>query len=217
MTRQNTSPRFQPPAPWLFLLVGTAALGGLLLYLGEAVHGGRTDPLDRWMRRQVLGRGSATLDGIAQAVSHASTPSVVYAVAGAIALLLLWRRGWRAALGSAIAPVLAFAVHNGAKDFFGRLRPPGGLFHESSAFPSGHATTSAAVFVTAAYVLWRERLVPPAAAVVIGAAVPAIVAWSRVRLDEHWVTDVLAGWSLGLVLAGACTLLHRRLRPRRHP
>lgn len=213
MTTSNASPRFQPPAPWLFLGTGVVGLAAILVAMGSRVRGRGRTGLDDYIRQVVEGHGSRRIEAIAQAVSHASTPAIVYAAAGLVALLLLWRRGWRAAVANALVPLLAYAAHNSAKAFFDRTRPPGGLSHESSSFPSGHATTSAAVLVLAAYVLWRERLLPPAAAVAMGAAAPVIVAWSRVRLDEHWTTDVLAGWCLGLALAGVCGLLHRRLRP----
>lgn len=163
------------------------------------------------MRARVEGRHSPRIDRIAGWISGAGAPRILYGVAAGSALLLLWRRGWRYAAGTGLVPLLAWGLHNGAKNFFERVRPPGGLAHDSSSFPSGHATTSAAVFVMVAYALWRERLLPSSAAVVLGAAPPVLIAWSRVRVDDHWATDVLAGWCLGLAVAGLCGLLHRRL------
>lgn len=68
-------------------------------------------------------------------------------------------------------------------------------------FPSGHAAAATAVAVTVS--LAHPTLAP--------AAVPlaALVAYSRVALRVHHVTDVLAGAALGLGGAiGASRLLH---------
>src|SRR3954454_12926673 len=83
------------------------------------------------------------------------------AVIGLLALLgaaLLWWRGMR--LGLALAPLAAFVCAAGAvaviKFLVDRSRPPVALHlvQESDAsFPSGHATDSAAVFMTFAFVV----------------------------------------------------------------
>jgi len=188
--------------------------------IGSAAFGAQTTAFDRWMRQSVEGRHSPQVDAVATAISHAAMPTVLYGAAALTALLLGWRRGWRAAAAVMLAAALAWALNNGAKELFERVRPPGGADHASHSFPSGHATASAAVFVTAAFVLWREWLLPPAGAVLVGAVLPIMIAWSRVRIDEHWATDVLAGWCFGLVIAGACGLLHRWLvkgPAERHP
>jgi len=188
--------------------------------VGNDAFGAQTTAFDRWMRESVQGRRAPHVDAVAAAISHAATPTILYGAAVLTALLLWWRRGWRAAAAVMVAATLAWALNNGAKELFDRMRPPGGADHESHSFPSGHATASAAVFVTSAFVLWREWLLPPAGAVLVGAVLPIMIAWSRVRIDEHWATDVLAGWCLGLVIAGACGLLHRVLvsgPAERHP
>ena len=183
----------------------------MLLYLGPDAFGARTDALDRYVREWVMGTNSPSLVRFGKALTDAGTPIVFYLLSALVALVVLWRRGWRAAVALAVVPVLAFTLHNGIKQLFDRVRPPGGAVHESTSFPSGHATTSAAVLVSVAYVLWRERLLPPGAAVLLGTVGPLLVAWSRLRVDAHWATDVLAGWSLGLLVAGGCGLLHRWL------
>jgi undecaprenyl-diphosphatase len=74
-------------------------------------------------------------------------------------------------------------------------------------FPSGHSATAAAFYATAALLIgrWRGR---PARAVLAGlaAGIAVAVAASRVLLDVHWVSDVIAGLALGWAWFAICTI-----------
>lgn len=75
------------------------------------------------------------------------------------------------------------------------------------AFPSGHACTAAASWAAFALVAgrwWGRRAWPALAGVAVGIAVA--VAASRVLLDVHWLTDVLAGLALGWAWFAACAI-----------
>jgi membrane-associated phospholipid phosphatase len=72
-------------------------------------------------------------------------------------------------------------------------------------FPSGHSATAAAFYATAALLIgrWRGRR---ARAVLTGLAVGIAVgvAASRVLLDVHWLSDVIAGLALGWAWFAVC-------------
>lgn len=83
-------------------------------------------------------------------------------------------------------------------------------------FPSGHTSTAAALWAAVALIAWRwwgRRSLAPLAGLAVGIAVA--VAASRVLLDVHWLTDVLAGLALGWAWFTACVLAFagRLLRP----
>ena len=86
----------------------------------------------------------------------------------------------------------------------------GGIVPSSYSFPSGHATASAAVCVTLAYVLWREGFVRRPVALAFAILVPLAAGFSRIYLNVHWATDVLGGWSAGLVIAILSIVLYDR-------
>ena len=96
------------------------------------------------------------------------------------------------------------------KAFFDRARPDLGSvvpLPESAAFPSGHAAAGAASFGVLAFLI-AERLPRPLRtefwlAVVVLAV---CVGLSRIALNVHFVTDVVAGWCLGLAWLAACLL-----------
>lgn len=74
-------------------------------------------------------------------------------------------------------------------------------------FPSGHTSTAAASWAAFALVAgrwWGRRAWPALAGFAVGIAVG--VACSRVLLDVHWLTDVLAGLALGWAWFAACAI-----------
>jgi undecaprenyl-diphosphatase len=85
-----------------------------------------------------------------------------------------------------------------------------------SSFPSGHATLSAAAYLTIGAILahaQNERRVKTyihIAAVLIA----LMIGVSRVYLGVHWPSDVLAGWSFGTLWALAWWSLGGWLRLR---
>ena len=126
--------------------------------------------------------------------------------------------------GLDVAFVLAVVVGSQAavallKAWFDRPRPDVGSavpLPESAAFPSGHAASGVAV-LGAFTILLAERIQSARARrwLWIGAAiVGAAVGLSRIVLNVHYVTDVLAGWCFGLAWLAACLLVRDRLRGR---
>jgi undecaprenyl-diphosphatase len=98
------------------------------------------------------------------------------------------------------------------KAWFDRPRPDVGsaiALPSSAAFPSGHAAAGVATLGAAA-VLVAERLPSRRARtwlwtlVVVGGVAVGV---SRIVLNVHFVTDVLAGWCFGLAWLAACLLV----------
>jgi undecaprenyl-diphosphatase len=95
------------------------------------------------------------------------------------------------------------------KDLADRVRP---AFNPAAAtlgpsFPSGHSATAAAFYACVALLIGRHRG-RLARAVLAGLAVgvAVAVAASRVLLDVHWVTDVMAGLALGWAWFSVCAV-----------
>jgi undecaprenyl-diphosphatase len=70
-------------------------------------------------------------------------------------------------------------------------------------FPSGHATSSAVVYLTLASL--AGQVTPNRAArrylLVVAVLLVGAIGCSRVYLGVHWPSDVLAGWSFGTLWA----------------
>jgi undecaprenyl-diphosphatase len=74
-------------------------------------------------------------------------------------------------------------------------------------FPSGHSSQAAAFFAAAAFLLARRRS-RRTRSLLAGFAVglSVAVACSRVLLDFHWVSDVIAGLTLGWAWFAVCAI-----------
>ncbi|WP_226357669.1 phosphatase PAP2 family protein [Pseudonocardia sp. ICBG601] len=113
----------------------------------------------------------------------------------------------RAAAGLCLAatPPVASVVFTVLKQLIDRPRPPAELqvtFIANESLPSGHATMVAAAWTALVLALWpvlrsRGRTLLTAFAVLWAGA----VGFSRLYLGVHWLSDVLAGWTLGAALA----------------
>lgn len=121
-------------------------------------------------------------------------------LSGAAFLLLLGKRreaGWLAVsfAGSSL-------LSTGLKSLFHRARP--GLVPHlaqtmTASFPSGHAMSSAAAYLTLAIMLAETQTRRATKVLLVGVAVLVVLAIgaSRVFLGVHWPSDVIAGWCLG--------------------
>jgi undecaprenyl-diphosphatase len=74
-------------------------------------------------------------------------------------------------------------------------------------FPSGHATTAAASYAAFALLLGRRRSRRTKAVLSgVAAGVTVVVAFTRVLLGVHWLTDVLGGIALGWGWFALCSI-----------
>jgi membrane-associated phospholipid phosphatase len=128
---------------------------------------------------------------------------------------------WNLRGGSEIvtAAWLGWLMHRAIKVVVVRERPPEqGRRRRFDSFPSGHTTGATSLALTMARVLEREGVISKRSAMVIAATAPAIMGMYRVIADDHWTTDVIAGWVLGVALAATVAATNtRERRPRVRP
>jgi undecaprenyl-diphosphatase len=212
------------------LAAGVLTLGAAAVVFGAVTedvtqHNGlaHTDPAHL---RFFIDHRSGLVDHVARTATSAGGIVVLFGVA-AMAAALFWQRGLRVAV--AVTPIVSLAIASFAaattKAIVGRTRPPVSLHlvsESDASFPSGHATNSAAVFLTvalvaAAYVF--RRPIARACSVLVAALLAGAVGISRLVLGVHWPSDVLAGWALGLAVALTVTMAFSLLGrgvPRHH-
>ena len=131
------------------------------------------------------------------------------------AVLAVARRSWLPVVLMLVATTGSVLLTVLGKDLVGRVRPPVALavppLETSPAFPSGHALNATVVLGVAAYlvVLGHRHL---RSKVLVASAVAVFVlamGLSRVWLGHHWLTDVMAGWLIGLGWLATIVTGHR--------
>lgn len=119
---------------------------------------------------------------------------------------LIMQRLWLTALATALAIVSGGFAVDLIKGQVLRARPDlvPHLVHVSGySFPSGHATSSAVVYLTLAAL--AGQITPDRAArrylLVVAVLLVGAIGCSRVYLGVHWPSDVLSGWCFGTLWA----------------
>ena len=132
-------------------------------------------------------------------------------------LLISGKRG--AAILMVVAVVGGLLIGTAIKHFVNRPRPPRefqSAYVFTASFPSGHSMLSAVTYLTLGALLAQvvERRVLKLYIISVAVLVTFLVGLSRVYLGVHWPTDVLAGWTAGLVWALICLIVAHELQRR---
>jgi membrane-associated phospholipid phosphatase len=151
-----------------------------------------------------------------EAVSVVLGPNALRLLDTVAAVVALVRRNVRMALLLLACGLLNGFVTLGAKALANRPRPPTMLVATpQTSFPSGHALeTMAALLALLAFVLPMMSRAKGRVAIAVSALILVLVGTSRVALNVHYPSDVLAGWSLGYFYALGCLWV---LRPKPLP
>ncbi|MDQ3271641.1 MAG: phosphatase PAP2 family protein, partial [Pseudomonadota bacterium] len=191
------------------LVAGAALFAGIAEKLGD---GARVGQLDQFFSDAVREHTPAwALQAFAWITRLGDTATLSVVCIVVAALLLLHGRRWLA-----LAWVLTISgnalLNTTLKAVFARTRP----LHEDGpvqaggwSFPSGHSSGAVVLYGMLAYVLLRS--LPPALArraslplVLLAAATAFSVGCSRIFLQVHFATDVLAGFASGTAWLAIC-------------
>ena len=212
-----------------------SVLGGVLLVvvgtwgfieLADDVGEGETQKFDEWVLLQLRQPGNLK-DPIGPRWLHEAGRDitglggitvlslVTLGVAGYLHMVRKYHALWFVILATAtgllVSTVLKYTIARDRPDIVPHLSHV-----YTSSFPSGHAFLSAVVYLTLGSLL--ARLVPQYSVktYLLGVALflTFLVGISRVYMGVHYPTDVLAGWSAGLVWAILCWLVARWLQRR---
>ncbi|BDW86415.1 hypothetical protein MACH21_25920 [Roseicyclus marinus] len=127
--------------------------------------------------------------------------AIVVMALAATAMMWVWDRRayipalWLVLAGNQITVTVLKLV-------FARARSNFAVYSESSySFPSGHSAAIAAFCIFVTYVLVRERIGRDILWVLVCASLVFLVGLSRLYLDEHFLSDVLNGYVVGVLWA----------------
>src|SRR6478672_1580526 len=204
----------------LTALVGGAAAVALTAVATEVydavVEADGIAGLDQPVLDQAIAWRSPGLDHAVTLYTDVGGPIGMPIVATVLTLLMVWR--WRSRTPLVlmlIAAIGSLAMTTTGKALIGRARPPLSdavpPYETSPSFPSGHTLNATVLAAILVYLVLRRLDAGWArtSAVVVGAVFVVTMGLSRVFLGHHWLTDVVAGWALGLAWAAAVITAHR--------
>lgn len=199
----------------LIALFAVAVLGGLWGFTEVFEHVDTGEPLvavDQWVfdRLQVL--RTPVGDHLLVAITELGDRDVIVAIVVSVASgLVLMRRRW-AAIYLVIAAVGSTLFVHALKMLLHRTRPRN-LYDGVSefSFPSGHATSSLVVYGFLAILIARSAN-PVVRRLVIGFAMTLVIliAFCRIYLGAHWLSDVVAGMAFGIAWTTLLAIIHLR-------
>lgn len=150
--------------------------------------------------------GPAWLPKVAADVTALGGGVVLTIVVVAVAGFLLVQRLWLTAAAVVAASLIGGWAVDLVKGLVLRARPelvPHLVDASGYSFPSGHATSSAVVYLTLAALagqVTRDRAARRYL-LVVAVLLAGAIGCSRVYLGVHWPSDVIAGWSFGTLWA----------------
>jgi undecaprenyl-diphosphatase len=168
-------------------------------------------PVDHEVREWAVSAERDVPMAVAKVLAVVGSLWLIAPLVGVVAIVLGFRRRWCELATLLVAFALALLLHGSIKVLLERERPADPLVETGQwSFPSGHSVNAAVFAITLVMVLVPpERRRPVFLA---GALLYAVVmAWSRVYLRAHWLTDVVAG---GRIRRGGCAHGGRHRQPR---
>ena len=200
------------------LALGAMLIGGLWLFFGVLQDVIAGDPLvraDAAIFPFLQSLRTSAVDQVMVAITELGDAAVVLPVLVVTLVWLAGQRAWRAAFYG-LAAVAGASLFAFLMKITLRQTRPDSIFAgwNSYSFPSGHATASTALYGFLVVLICREVgararvLVTLAAVLLVGA-----IAFSRLYLGAHWLSDVMAGLAFGVAwvaLLGIVYFQHAR-------
>ncbi|MEQ1652343.1 MAG: VTT domain-containing protein [Hyphomicrobium sp.] len=191
------------PESRVLLVFAAVLIAAAWMFLGiieDVVTGDPLVVVDKSVYHLLQGLRTPFGDSVMIALTQLGDAAVTLPVVTAVLLWLVWKRAWRpvaywlaaASFGAALTVIL--------KAGFGLPRPLP-LYDGTSAFgfPSGHAAMSIVIFGFLAVLAARELSLRGQLAVfTVMALLAGLIAFSRIYLGAHWLSDVLGGLSFGV-------------------
>jgi undecaprenyl-diphosphatase len=192
-------------------IVAALAVVGFLALADAYLESEAIVDLDARVEHWVVADMPGWAEWIARPFTWAGGLVGVVLVVGTVTLVLL-RAGRRADAALVLAATIGVQIVVALlKSHYSRPRPDAGSpieLPQSFSFPSGHAATGIAAGGALA-VVWAEHVRSPTAragVLALGLAVGVAIGASRVVLNVHYLSDVLAGYCVGLAWLCACLL-----------
>ncbi len=188
---------------WLLALLSLAAATVLAAIVENLTTGGRLVAWDSELRTRFPAPKPSALTTFFQIVTWAGN---AFVLAGLVAAAAVWFMLRKRPEGAALIVAGAFAAEATALTLKVTLHD---LHPNSYAFPSGHTAGATATYGILLYLTVRRRsLALHSVAALALVSLISVVAMSRLYLHVHYLSDVIAGSTLGVAVAAVSLCLY---------
>lgn len=161
--------------------------------------------LDKFISKAMDNIREPWLTGVMISLSELGEWYSIVIISLIIVVILLYEGRKRDAMLFPSFLIGGFLLEYTLKIIIGRERPLHGVIHVSGySFPSGHATMVALLFLLVSLIC-RNKSVH-----IISAILILLVGFSRIYLNVHWMSDVLAGYVLAIHISSIFLLVRER-------
>ena len=207
---RRREPELQAQAFLLLMFLGAVAA------LGHIVEDYLTgDPLVRWdveFSRWLHEHSNPALVSAFKVFTLLGSVPFLALLVLVVVLVLLRRRQVNEAALVALGALGIEVLFSVLKLVFHRPRPELAYVHlDTYSFPSGHAAGAAGIYAILFYLAARRFSTRGWVLLAFGfVALVGLIAFSRLYLEVHYLSDVLAGITLGIGWAAACLFIYVR-------
>ncbi|MEJ8758225.1 phosphatase PAP2 family protein [Pontibacter sp. H259] len=175
----------------------------LFVYMAYTVFIIKGTALDEAMFRFAASHTSPETTRIMRIISFFASADYLMVVPPLVVLILAWFRQLQwFALKVLIISLTSTILNQALKRLFERPRPETAMLEQSGlSFPSGHAMIGGSFYGLLIYIVWRTVPNPiwRWLLTILLTFLLLLIGYSRVYLNVHYATDVLAGFSAGIL------------------
>jgi len=184
---------------WLVVLSLSLAIFLFMFY--NVAYSGPMLSLDAWVSQHVPSIQSQTLTKIIIFITNINGVYGSAIISALFIVFLLRKKAYKAVQFYLVAFLGASALFTVIKMLVDRARPALKIVEEAGlSFPSGHATMSITIALLFYFIIVKNMLPSLSRTLLLLLCIlwPLIIVFTRIYLNVHWLSDTVAGLSLGL-------------------
>lgn len=175
----------------------------LFVYMAHIVFIDRSTGLDAALFQFAASHTSPETTRLMRFISFFASADYLMVVPPVVVLIFAWFRHLQwFALKVLVISLTTSLLNQALKRVFERPRPETAMLEQSGlSFPSGHAMIGGSFYGLLIYIVWRTVPNPywRWLLTILLTMLLMLIGYSRVYLNVHYATDVLAGYSAGII------------------
>jgi len=157
--------------------------------------------LDKTINQSTPDIQTTSLVSISKALDIVFDTKIILILSLLITIFLYYKSSKKESFLFASIMIVSSLIIYLLKEIIARARPLNSLISSTDlSFPSGHTTTAVVFFGLLIYLAWKNKSRYINQITTISIILLAIISFSRIYLNAHWFSDVLASIFLGLFI-----------------